>query len=409
MPRLTLEQRVQRSAIEIMRHPTWQALASVLMFGKRSVSETFPTAYTNGRDVVFGRSYFESRSDPELRFVDIHEQYHKMYRHLTTWQQLFKLDPQLANMAADYVINVQIVDADGGAGFVKMPKGGLFDTQYRGLTVAEVFRKLRQNPPPGRGKGGKGGKGQPGAGEPGDPGDYDGAFDEHGWEEAEAMTEAEKAEIAREIDHAVRAGALAAGKTGSGGDRILGELLQPQIDWREAMREFVTNTMRRGSSYGTWQRLNRRYLGSGYLMPGTVNEQVGEWVVAVDTSGSIGPKPLNMFMSELTALAETVSPEKIHLLYWDTAVCQHETYEPDGYATLAQATKPAGGGGTMVECVPAFIAEKSLNPQGVLVLTDGYLGGSWGAWSCPVLWCVLDNKSARPSVGTALHIDSHRM
>jgi predicted metal-dependent peptidase len=304
----------------------------------------------------------------------------------------------------DYVINCQIVDADGGAGFVKIPEGGLLDTQYRNMTVAEVFRRLRQNA---QGGGGKGGPGKPSGG-PGD-GSYSGAFDEHGWEEADAMTEEEKDTIAREIDHAVRSGALTAGKVGSGGDRILGELLQPQVDWREAMREFVVSSCRHGSDYGTWQRLNRRYLGAGYVLPGSISEQVGEWVIAVDTSGSIGAKTLNLFMSELVSLADVVAPEKIHLLYWDTAVCRHEVYEPQDYATLVQSTKPAGGGGTMVECVPAFMEEHSMRPQGVLVLTDGYLGGGWGAWPCPVLWCVLDNRSARPSVGTALHIDSHKM
>jgi len=41
----------------------------------------------------------------------------------------------------------------------------------------------------------------------------------------------------------------------------------------------------------------------------------------------------------------------------------------------------------------------------VVVLTDGYLGGSWGTWSVPVLWAIKGNKRAVPSVGKAVHID----
>jgi hypothetical protein len=37
------------------------------------------------------------------------------------------------------------------------------------------------------------------------------------------------------------------------------------------------------------------------------------------------------------------------------------------------------------------------------MLTDGYVG-SWGSWSVPVLWCILNNRSANPSVGKAVHI-----
>jgi hypothetical protein len=43
------------------------------------------------------------------------------------------------------------------------------------------------------------------------------------------------------------------------------------------------------------------------------------------------------------------------------------------------------------------------------VLTDGYLGGSWGNWHHPVLWTILDNESAVPSSGKAVHVKSRNM
>lgn len=382
--KLTLEQRVDKSAMAIMAHPKWSALAGVIMVGKRRVSETDPTARTDGVNVTFGRAFFDKLSDAELRFVDVHEQFHKMYRHLTTWAWMWEENPQLANQACDFVINIKISDADDGEGFLKMPPMGCIDAKYRGMDSAQVFHLLKQ------GGGGKGGSG----------------FDEHDWEAAHAMTDEEKREVAKDIDEAIRQGALAAGKAGSGGDRVLEELIEAQVDWREALRDFVTTTCA-GSDYSTWSRPNRRYVGMGIYMPSGVSERIGELVIAIDTSGSIGGRQLSVFLSEVVGICDTVKPEAVRILYWDTKVYADERYEAHELHNLTKSTKPAGGGGTTVECVPEYITQQAITAQAVIVLTDGYLGGSWGSWSTPVLWCVLDNKSANPSVGKAVHIKSH--
>jgi predicted metal-dependent peptidase len=145
------------------------------------------------------------------------------------------------------------------------------------------------------------------------------------------------------------------------------------------------------------------------FMPSGISEQVGEIVVAIDTSGSIGGRELSVMLSEVKAIADTVHPEAIRLLYWDTRVCADEVYAGADIDNITNSTKPAGGGGTMVECVPEHIAKEGINAQAVIVLTDGYLGGSWGNWSQPVLWVMLDNKSANPNTGKTLHVKSHQM
>ena len=195
---------------------------------------------------------------------------------------------------------------------------------------------------------------------------------------------------------------------GSGGDRDLDELLKPQIDWREVLREFITSTCA-GSDYSTWQRPNRRFVSVGAYMPSGISEKVGELVIAIDTSGSIGQLELTAFLSEVQSICDTVSPDKIRLLYWDTQICQDEKYEMHEIDQLVESTKPQGGGGTMVECVPDHITSEGIKPQACIVLTDGYLGGSWGSWSCPVLWCIMDNKQANPTVGKTVHIKGRSM
>ena len=233
-------------------------------------------------------------------------------------------------------------------------------------------------------------------------------FDAHDWEGAQEMTADEQRDLAREIDEAVRQGALVAGKMGSGGDRDLEALLEPQVDWREVLREFVQTTCT-GSDYSTWRKPKRRLLGQGIYMPSTYSEQVGELVVAIDTSGSIGQDEITAFLSEVKGICDTVHPDKVRLLYWDTEICRDETYDTHELDTLVQSTKPKGGGGTDVECVTEYIREENINAQACIVITDGDLYSGWGQWTMPVLWCVIDNKLRVPDVGKCVHIKSRDM
>jgi predicted metal-dependent peptidase len=391
---LSLEQRLQKAVIDIMANPKYVALAGILMIGDRRVEDDpqkCPTAYTNGRDEVYGRAFCDPLNDAELRFLVLHECYHKLYRHLTTWRWMYDENAPLANAACDFVINTKLVD-DNTDGFAKMTgplKVGCYDKKYAGWDSARVFHDMKKQSKASGSKGGGSGTG----------------FDEHGWDDAKEMTVDEKQELAREIDEAIRQGALIAGKMGSGGDRDLEGLLQPQVDWREVLREFVQATCA-GNDYSTWRRPNRRYIGANIYMPSGISESIGEIVVAIDTSGSIGGPELSAFLSEVKSVAETVHPEAIRLLYWDTKVCGDERYVGEERDNIVRSTKPKGGGGTMVECVPQYLQDEQIKAQCVIVLTDGYLGGSWGDWHHEVLWCVLDNKGAVPASGKTVHIKS---
>ena len=386
---LTAEQRLSKAVVDIMGSPKYVALAGVLMIGSRSVDDKVRTACTNGRDEMYGRAFIETLTDAELRFLVLHECYHKLYRHLTTWRHLYEDNAQLANAACDYVINIKLTD-DNSDGFAIMPKVGLLDTKYRGMDSAQVYKLLKdeqQDNGQGQGQGQGGG------------------MDEHDWEGAKEMTPDEAKELARDIDEAIRQGALAAGKLGSGGDRRFDDLLQTKIDWREVLREFISTTCT-GSDYSTWKRPNRRFISSGYYMPSGVSEQVGELVIAIDTSGSIGGPELAQFLGEVKGICDQVKPEVVRLLYWDTKVCADEKYVGTDVENIVKTTKPAGGGGTTVTCVPEYMSQHGVKPQAVIVLTDGYLGGKWGQWACPVLWCIVGNKNAVPDVGKYVHVEN---
>ena len=368
------------------------------MIGEKGIKDDCPTAYTNGRDDYYGRAFVDGLSDSEFRFLILHETYHKLFKHLTTWEHLYKDDPKLANEACDYVINLMITD-ENRDGFATMPRDeqgnhiGLLDERFRGMDTAQVYKLLKQNkedsPEQQQGEG----EGQ-GAG-----------LDEHDWEGAQEMTAEEQRDLTQEIDQAARQGALLAGKVGSGGNRAIDQLLRSEVDWREALREFVTETCR-GNDDSTWRRPSRRHMAMNILRPSGITERVGELVIAIDTSGSIGQQELTRCLSEIKGVCDTVKPESVRVLYWDTKVCGDEQYGGTGtpLEQLTQTTKPKGGGGTDVQCVPDYIRDKNINAQAVIVLTDGYLR-DWGTWSMPLLWTILDNKQVTPINGKTIHVN----
>ena len=140
---LSVDQRLNKAVVEIMSNPRYVALAGVLMIGSRTVCDKTKTACTNGRDEKYGRAFVESLSDAELRFLVLHECYHKLYRHLITWRHLYDLNAKLANCACDYVINIKLTD-DNKDGFAVMPKGGLLDERFRDMDSARVYKMLEQ-------------------------------------------------------------------------------------------------------------------------------------------------------------------------------------------------------------------------------------------------------------------------
>lgn len=402
---LTAEQRLTKAVVDIMASPKYVALAGVLMVGNRVVDDYIPTACTNGRDESYGRAFVDGLSDAELRFLVLHECYHKLYKHLTTWRHLYDECAPLANIACDFVINLKISD-DNKDGFAQMPKDktsgkaiGAIDERFRGMDSAQVYNILKKENGGGNGGTGSGeGSGGTGIGGSGE------GLDSHDWEGAKEMTPEQKQALARDIDEAIRQGALIAGKVGSGGDRDIDELLKTKVDWREVLREFISTTCA-GNDYSTWRRPNRRFVSSGYYMPSGVSEKVGELVIAIDTSGSIGGRELAQFLGEVKGICDSVHPDAVRILYWDTAVCADEKYVGHEVENIVHSTKPAGGGGTMVECVPEYMTEHAIKPQAVVVLTDGYLGGSWGTWTVPVLWCIVNGSSAVADCGKTVHVN----
>lgn len=413
------ERKVQKAKITLMRDPRFALWSGILMVGRTSVVDNMPSACTNGRDEKYGRKFVAELKESELNFVVLHENLHKAFRHLTTWKKLHDENHQLANQACDYVINLKLKDIDPSEKTIAMPrfkdgmmKGkpmGMIDERFRGMNAKQVFDILKQEQKDKcSGEGDDEGEGA-GQGSGGNGTREGEGFDDHDWDGAKEMTEAEKKDLEREIDQAIRQGVMAHQKiagTGAGDiDRDLLDLLEPKVDWREMLREFVKSTCH-AKDASSWRRVNRRFLSTGTYMPSLIGEKVGHLVVAVDTSGSVGQEELSGFLTEVKGIAEEVKPSQVDLIYWDSRVAAHEEYTENMVGDIINSTKPRGGGGTSPSCVSEYLKEKLIKPECIIVLTDGYVGNDWGRdWTAPVLWtivggyddCVADN-------GKTIHI-----
>lgn len=400
------ERKLQKCKITLMRNPDFALLQGVMMIGRTKVADGIPTACTNGRDEIYGREFVKNLTEPELCFVIAHETAHKMYRHLTTWRKLHDEDRALTNMACDYVINLMLHDLDPSGRVIQMPKFkednklfnkkkgdfmGLLDARFRGMNTKQVFDILKDEQEEG-----------------GSDGDGEG-FDEHDWDGAQSLSDEEKKELAKEIDQAIRQGLIAQqkakGSNAGGLDRELGDLLEPKVDWRELLREFVKTTCRARDT-SSWRKVNRRFLGTGTYMPSMIGQKVGHLVVGIDTSGSIGSEELSVFLSEVKAIAEEVNPSAVDLLYWDGEVAGHETYDEATVGSIVESTKPKGGGGTSPSCVSKYLNDNKIVPECVIMLTDGYVGSDWGSdWTAPTIWAITDCKDAVADNGKTIYID----
>ena len=391
-------QKLTRATVWLMGDARACALSGIMAMGKIEITDKVPTAATNGRDEFYNGDFITSLSEPEVRFLKLHEVFHKAKRDMVVWKHLWERNPKLANMAADYVDNLMISELGFRESEVKMPSMGLLDRRFRGMSTGEVFAILEQE----KKDESKYGNGQAGQGADG-AGTGQESLDHHDWDGASTLSDEEQKRLAEEIDQALRQGKMYAERLGGKLPQAFEEMLAPVVNWKDELQEHVT-ALCSGVDTPSFRKRNRRRMESDIIYPSLITERLGRLVVGIDTSGSIfGSDMLSSFMAALYNLCEVVRPESVDVLYWDCDVAGHETYDENSYAGLLSSAHPEGGGGTDPQCVVDYMQKKHIRPDAVVMLTDGEVS-SWGkGWTAPTLWCITD-KRIRSTVGRSVHI-----
>jgi len=266
---------------------------------------------------------------------------------------------------------------------------------------------------------GKGGDGEPD--EPGEDGDGggDGESDEPG-EDADAdgggdgpagadpggcggveppPTPAEARQGEAEARTAVlMAGEAAKGRgdVGAGLQGLIGSAAKPPVDWRDVLREFVSQKARDGRS---WNRVSRRHIASGLYMPGRFSRKLGRVAVLVDTSGSTQPY-LAAFGAALDDILSEFDCEAV-VAYHDVPVQKVSEWEPGDEPFELENI---GGGGTSHVPVFDWLAKLEDEPTCAVAFTDCYTTYHPVPAGVPVLWAVCGNPAAKPPYGQVVHL-----
>lgn len=406
-------QRLKKLTISLMRHKCTAFYAGCLIMGKNEVVDSPVTAYTDGYNCTFGAEFFAKQPDEEARGLIMHEKFHIVLMHMPRMKKLFHKNPKLANCAADFAANCLIKKLERESdGFIKLPKGGLYDVKFEGWSAVDIYYHLlknqKDNPKPQTPQDGESGAGDDRViDENGNA--YDGdTFDEHGFDGdgVEKVLET-MPDLEGKIEDALRRGGLLAGALGLDTPREISDLLEPVVRWQDELMEFVTSNCKGTDDY-TWRRFDRRYIANDLLMPSVISETLTTLVFAIDTSGSITQEMLSYAASELASACQSVVPESVVVLWWDTAVHGQQTFNDTQYANIADLLKPQGGGGTRASCVFEYISKHNINAQAVVVLTDGYVESHVNHpadYYAPTLWLVTENTRWRPSFGRKLMIE----
>lgn len=393
---------LKKAHIRLMRHPETCLYGGIMLMGESTIEDGIPTAYTDGKNKRYGREFFESLSPPEQSALVLHENIHVMLKHLPRHMDLVKENPRLANVAMDFVINDIITEIGKKApDLVKLPKGGLYDPKYHNWSVREVYNDLKAEMDKRKKKGN--GQGGQGTGSGKNPEEMQ-PLDEH---DAEALAGASVEEVRKlsdEISEAIQQGAMLAGKFGVKVPRVIQDLMQPKVSWRDELREFVSSTTRGRDEY-TWRKMNRRRMVDDIYLPTMEAEKVSEIIIAIDTSGSIGSTQLTEFATEMISICDMVSPDRVRVIWWDHQVRGEQVFS-DNYDGLLTMLKPEGGGGTRVSSVSELLCSENSNAECLVVFTDGYVEDNitWQT-NIPTLWMVTLARDFTPPSGRLVKME----
>lgn len=343
----------------LLKQPFWGTLATRLIPKDATDEGWCPTAATDGRYFYYNREFIGRLTRDELVFLIGHEVEHCVYDHMSRRGSRL---PKLWNAAADFVINLELVEA--GVGSFPDPKTsgvkGCLDKKYAGMFTEEVYEHLLKD---------DNGKGFP-------------EFDIHlepGDGRGEPMTDEERRVLSDEIRAAVFQAAKAAQSSGAGNvpagvRRMLKDLTDPQMDWRDILNMKLQSMIK---SDFTWSRCSRKSQANGIYLPAMKEDYRVEAAVALDCSGSMSDDMLRDLMGEVKGIMQQFVDFKLRVWCFDTKVYNEAVFTPDNLEEIDEY-EVRGGGGTDFECNWRHMKDNEIMPERFIMLTDGYPCGGWG-------------------------------
>jgi predicted metal-dependent peptidase len=226
---------------------------------------------------------------------------------------------------------------------------------------------------------------------PGEGGDNDGK----GKGGKPSMTKEEAQKIRDEIKEAMiqSAAAAGAGKVPAGIQRLIKDMTEPKMNWRDVLRMNIQSLIRNDYSFS---RPNRKGWHTGAILPGLKNDETIDVAIGIDMSGSIGDEDAKVFWSEVKGIRDQYEDYRIHLWTFDTSVYNPQVFTQDNGEGLLDYDLQ-GGGGTDFDANYEFMKENGIEPKKFIMFTDGYPCGSWGDEDyCDTLFIIKGNNYEAP-------------
>jgi predicted metal-dependent peptidase len=356
-----------------------------------NADEWCSTAATDGRNFYYNTRFIKMLRPKEVEFLFGHEVLHCVYDH---FGRRGDRDHRVWNIANDYCVNSDLKKHRVGEFITSVPC--LFDTKYDGKSSEEVYDMLMEN-----------------ATKinlqdllskilddhlDGKNGDSNGDGDSDGDVLRPTLTEEERQAIRDEFKEAVLSAAQTCGANDlpAGVKRMIKDLTEPQMNWRELLRMQLESTIK--SDY-TWMRASRRGWHMDAIMPGQGRAETIDIAVAIDTSGSISKKQATEFLSEIKGIMEAFDTYKIHVFTFDTNTYNPQQFDSDNLADIADYDVQ-GDGGTDFTAIFKYLKDENIEPERLVVFTDGYPCGSWGDSNyCDTVWIIHGDKNPNPPFG----------
>ena len=239
----------------------------------------------------------------------------------------------------------------------------------------------------------------------GDDGDGEGQ-DKKSGKGRPKLSEEEKRQIRDEIKEAVISAAQAAGAGNlpGGVKRMIKDLTEPQIGWKELLEQQVQSTIK--NDY-TFARPGRKSWHMDAILPASKPGDTIDIVIGIDTSGSITKDDLKVFFSEIKGIMDSYTEYKITVMGWDTEIGGVATFTSENMEDIT-TFDPQGGGGTDPHCVWNYLIEHGIEPKKLIMFTD-YCFFGWNPNEvesyCDTVWIIKGNANAEPDFGIWAHYE----
>ena len=140
---------------------------------------------------------------------------------------------------------------------------------------------------------------------------------------------------------------------------------------------------------------NRKSQFNNVVLPAMNKEQMIDICIAMDASGSIGQSDCTTFLSEVKGIMDQFGSYRIRVWSFDTTVYAYDEFTDDDGRSIEEY-QLVGGGGTDFMCNWKYMEENDIEPNQLIMFTDGEPFGKWGIEDyCDTLF-LIKNRYSKP-------------